>query len=184
MALVDRGTGPLRVGGRQGVRPLIAAIEQFSSEGGMLPEQIWDAPDLPGQGMFLGRPSGAAMPLAWAHAEYIKLLRSCEDGEVFDRVGPVHSRYGGARRDLPIEICKRGHLLTQIAMGKNYASCRVQSFPGGLDPGRLENAADNRVKIYGGVRLLRGYSDWPTGADRPGVYPVLAGRGPLGRQEL
>ena len=94
----------------------------------MLPEQIWDAPDLPGQGMYLGRPSGSAMPLAWAHAEYIKLLRSCEDGEVFDRVGPVHSRYGGARRDLPIEICKRGHLLTQIAMGKTMRVVECSPF--------------------------------------------------------
>jgi len=68
--------------------------------------------------MFLGRPSGAAMPLAWAHAEYLKLLRSREDGEVFDRVGPVYNRYCGVRRDLPIEICKRSHLLTQIARGK------------------------------------------------------------------
>jgi glucoamylase len=110
------------------IRPLIAAIEQFSSEGGMLPEQIWDAPDLPDSGMFLGRPSGAAMPLAWAHAEYIKLLRSCEDGEVFDRVGPVHSRYGGARRDLPIEICKRGHLLSQIARGKTMRVVECSPF--------------------------------------------------------
>ena len=100
------------------IRDLVLAIERFSSEGGMLPEQIWDAPDLPERGMFLGRPSGAAMPLAWAHAEYIKLLRSREDGEVFDRVGPVWSRYCGERRDLPIEICKRSHLLTRIARGK------------------------------------------------------------------
>ena len=58
------------------IQALVGAIEQFSSEGGMLPEQIWDAPDLPERGMFLGRPSGSAMPLAWAHSEYIKLLRS------------------------------------------------------------------------------------------------------------
>ena len=49
------------------------------------------------EGMLLGRPSGSAMPLAWAHAEYIKLLRSRQDGEVFDRVGPVWSRYGAPR---------------------------------------------------------------------------------------
>ena len=94
----------------------------------MLPEQIWDAPDLPERGMFLGRPSGSAMPLAWAHAEYIKLLRSREDGQVFDRVGPVWSRYGGARRSLPIEICKRSHLLTQIGAGKTMRIVECSPF--------------------------------------------------------
>ncbi len=82
------------------VRPMITAIESFTSEGGMLPEQIWDAPDLPERGMFLGRPSGSAMPLAWAHSEYIKLLRSCEDGAVFDLVEPVAKRYLHGKRSL------------------------------------------------------------------------------------
>ncbi len=100
------------------IQALVRAMEQFSSEGGMLPEQIWDAPDLPQAGMFLGRPSGSAMPLAWAHSEYIKLLRSRQDGEVFDRVGPVYNRYSAARRELPIEIFKRSHVLTKIAAGK------------------------------------------------------------------
>ena len=97
---------------------MITAIECFTSEGGMLPEQIWDAPDLPEMGMFLGRPSGSAMPLAWAHSEYIKLLRSCEDGAVFDRVEPVEDRYLHGKRNLPIEICKRDHLLASIAPGE------------------------------------------------------------------
>jgi glucoamylase len=112
----------------QDTRPLITAIEQFSSEGGMLPEQIWDAPDLPDSGMFLGRPSGSAMPLAWAHAEYIKLLRSIEDGEVFDRVGPVEARYCSGWRDLPVEICKRDHLLSRIAPGKTVRIIECSHF--------------------------------------------------------
>ena len=110
------------------IHRLVRAIEQFSSEGGMLPEQIWDAPDLPERGMFLGRPSGSAMPLAWAHAEYIKLLRSREDGEVFDLVGPVASRYRGGRGELDIEICKRSHLLTQIGRGKTMRIVECSPF--------------------------------------------------------
>ncbi len=86
------------------VRALITAIEKFSSQGGMLPEQVWDAPDLPASGMYLGKPAGSAMPLMWAHAEYIKLLRSVSDGEVFDLVPIVASRYRGqlARKDLEV----------------------------------------------------------------------------------
>jgi glucoamylase len=33
------------------------------------------------------------MPLAWAHAEYIKLVRSVSDGRVFDRLDVVADRY-------------------------------------------------------------------------------------------
>jgi glucoamylase len=33
------------------------------------------------------------MPLMWAHAEYIKLLRSVRDGKVFDLIPEVAARY-------------------------------------------------------------------------------------------
>ena len=49
-----------------------------------MPEQVWDAADIPERELFCGRPSGSAMPLVWAHAEHIKLLRSLRDGAVFD----------------------------------------------------------------------------------------------------
>ncbi len=75
------------------VKPLIKAYEQFSSVGGMLPEQVWDHADMPGEGMYEGRSAGSAQPLVWAHAEYLKLLRSVVDGEVFDRVPVVEERY-------------------------------------------------------------------------------------------
>jgi glucoamylase len=75
------------------VKPLIKALEAFASPGGMLPEQIWDAADIPEKGMYFGRPSGSAMPLVWAHAEYLKLLRSAHDGRVFDRIAVVEDRY-------------------------------------------------------------------------------------------
>jgi glucoamylase len=86
------------------VRPYIQAIEGFSSRGGMLPEQIWDAPDIPEVGLRLGKPTGAAMPLVWAHAEYVKLLRSVTDGQVFDRISVVAERYGAGKRPSPIEV--------------------------------------------------------------------------------
>lgn len=54
--------------------------------------------------MYFGKPTGAAMPLMWAHAEYVKLVRSAQNGEVFDRVPEVASRYRllGNRRGLEI----------------------------------------------------------------------------------
>jgi glucoamylase len=60
----------------------------------MLPEQVWDYGDIPSKGMYCGRPAGSAQPLVWAHAEYLKLLRSAADGRVFDRISVVEARYG------------------------------------------------------------------------------------------
>jgi glucoamylase len=37
----------------------------------MIPEQVWDAPDIPERFLFNGYPTGSGMPLVWAHSEYI-----------------------------------------------------------------------------------------------------------------
>jgi glucoamylase len=89
------------------VAPYLRALESFASPTGMLPEQIWDEAERPEQGLFLGGPTGAATPLMWAHAEYIKLLRSLSDGRPFDLIPPVYRRYVLDRSNcLPIEIWK------------------------------------------------------------------------------
>jgi glucoamylase len=54
---------------------------------------VWDAEDLPKRELFNGRPTGSGMPLAWAHAEYIKLLRSLEEGKVWDMPPQPVQRY-------------------------------------------------------------------------------------------
>ena len=74
---------------------LIEAIERFASPTGLLPEQVWDEPDRPEYFLYFGRATGAAMPLMWAHAEYIKLLRSVRDGAGFDFIPAVAARYQG-----------------------------------------------------------------------------------------
>jgi glucoamylase len=75
----------------------IRAMEGLASKTGLLPEQSWDEADLPEIFMWLGKPTGSAMPLMWAHAEYIKLLRSATDGKVYDSIPEVAQRYLGNR---------------------------------------------------------------------------------------
>jgi glucoamylase len=58
-----------------------------------LPEQVWDADDIPELELFRGKPTGSACPLVWAHAEYIKLRRSLRDGKVFDQPPQTSQRY-------------------------------------------------------------------------------------------
>ena len=68
-------------------------METLAGESGLLPEQIWDSADIPGRGLFIGHASGSASPLVWAHAEYLKLCRSLEDGAIFDRPTQTVQRY-------------------------------------------------------------------------------------------
>ncbi len=76
------------------ITALIKTYEGYATAGNMLPEQVWDEPDMPLRHLTYGGPAGSACPLVWAHAEYLKLLRSAVDGRVFDRIEPVFKRYG------------------------------------------------------------------------------------------
>ena len=77
-------------------------MEAFAGDGGLLPEQVWDADDIPERELFCGRPSGSAMPLVWAHAEHIKLLRSLRDGAVFDMPPQGVERYIKGKTGSPL----------------------------------------------------------------------------------
>ncbi|MFN8572426.1 MAG: glycoside hydrolase family 15 protein [Gemmatimonadaceae bacterium] len=89
----ERAHYELALGRLDRARDLGVVMRRQASDGGMLPEQVWDAPDLVDLELFTGRASGSAMPLAWAHAEYIKLLRSLRDGRVFDLPPAAATRY-------------------------------------------------------------------------------------------
>ena len=71
----------------------VISMEGFANESGLISEQVWDSPDIAEHQLFFGRPSGSAMPLVWAHAEYVKLRRSLEDGKVFDMPTHAFERY-------------------------------------------------------------------------------------------
>lgn len=89
----ERAHYELAAGRRVEAVRLLHALETFAGAGGMIPEQVWDADDIPERGLFMGRPSGSAMPLAWAHAEYLKLRRSIQDGRTFDQPSQTVERY-------------------------------------------------------------------------------------------
>src|SRR6202789_3097907 len=89
----ERAHYELAAGRPAEARRLLATLDDAASAGGLLPEQIWAGEDLPQRQLFLGRPSGSAMPLVWAHADHIKLLRSLRDGAVFDMPPQTFNRY-------------------------------------------------------------------------------------------
>ncbi len=109
--------------------PYIRDMETLASKTGLLPEQCWDAPDLPEAFLWRGRPTGSAMPLMWAHAEYVKLLRSAQDGKVFDCIPEVAARYLGDRSAVrPLEIWKPMRRISEVRYGYTFRIQRPSAF--------------------------------------------------------
>jgi glucoamylase len=103
------------------ISELIRTYEEFPSCGQLLPEQVWDEADRPERSLKKGQPAGSAVPLVWAHAEYLKLLRSAVDGKVFDRIDSVYQRYcdpeGRKKRRRNLEIYSLMRPIQAIAAG-------------------------------------------------------------------
>jgi glucoamylase len=103
------------------IAELIKTYERFATGGQMMPEQVWDEPNLSDTSLKLGQPAGSAVPLVWAHAEYLKLLRSAMDGKVFDRIDPVYERYcekkGRKKTRKDLEIYSQRRPIQRIPAG-------------------------------------------------------------------
>jgi len=73
----------------------VRGMERFANDGLLLPEQVWDGVGVNTTRQYrTGQGTDSATPLAWSHAEYLKLLRSLADRAVWDRYAPVAERYG------------------------------------------------------------------------------------------
>ncbi|WP_126455000.1 glycoside hydrolase family 15 protein [Sulfuriflexus mobilis] len=75
--------------------PYLQTMAAMAGQAGMLPEQVWDSEAISAHHLYPGRPTGSAMPLAWSHAEYIKLACSILEGRPVDRPESLWARYRG-----------------------------------------------------------------------------------------
>jgi glucoamylase len=98
--------------------PFLQAMSNMCGRGGMLPEQVWDRQALAPRGLHPGKPTGSAMPLAWAHAEFIKLAHSWAIGHPFDRPAAVWERYHGQRPAPEFAIWTANAPLTTLPAGR------------------------------------------------------------------
>ncbi len=109
-------------------RPLLHAMEKFSNATCLLPEQVWDEEDIPEARLHRGGPTGSANPLLWAHSEYLRLLRSCHDGKVFDEISEVVARYRDAKSDSKVEFWLPKHPIRQAVKGHTLRICAPEPF--------------------------------------------------------
>ncbi|MGZ9189016.1 MAG: hypothetical protein ACXW39_03025, partial [Nitrospira sp.] len=69
---------------------------RWSHDGLMLPEQVWDGVGSNATHNYtVGEGTNSATPLAWSHAEYVKLVRSLTDTNTWDSYSIVRTRYQG-----------------------------------------------------------------------------------------
>src|SRR6266513_2989155 len=145
-------------------KAFITAMEDFSNQGGMITEQIWDGPDLPSGHMKRGCPTGAAMPLCWSHAEYISLVRSRHDGVCLGCIEPAFQRYVlhpvQSNHEIwtlryPMRRVSRGKILRMIVAAQATV---VWSTDGGTRTNLLDTIHESRLNLW--------FADFPT-ADWP-----------------
>jgi len=89
----ERAHYELAAGRADQAEALLAVMENSTGASRLIPEQIWDTTDIPERELFMGKASGSACPLVWAHSEYIKLRRSLLDGTIFDQPPQTRERY-------------------------------------------------------------------------------------------
>ena len=114
----ERAHYQLQSGRRDEALLLLNAMEAMAGLGGMIPEQVWDSADIPDRRLFAGRPTGSAMPLAWAHAEHLKLRRSLHDGRIFDQPPQTVRRYLERNSRSNLAIWRFDHQRQFISQGE------------------------------------------------------------------
>jgi glucoamylase len=111
----ERGHYELQLG--RDPLPYLETMMRMSGPSGLLPEQVWDGPALPALGLEPGKPTGGAMPLVWAHAEFLKLLYAREQGRSLELLDAVEKHFGDGRpkngtwhwrADAPFDILPEG----------------------------------------------------------------------------
>ncbi len=72
----------------------VKGMELFANDGLMIPEQVFEGVGSNAPHDYaVGEGTDSATPLAWSHAEYIKLLRSLRDKTVWDRSNVAYAHF-------------------------------------------------------------------------------------------
>ncbi|WP_267643474.1 glycoside hydrolase family 15 protein [Haloarchaeobius amylolyticus] len=95
----ERGEYELRRGTASGdlaPQNLLETMAGFANSGRMIPEQVWDREYETEYGWEFGEGTGAATPLAWSMAQYIRLADSIDAGEPIETPRFIAERYIGS----------------------------------------------------------------------------------------
>ena len=100
----ERGEQALATGQASTAGTLLAAMDAMSSGVGLVPEQVWDAADVPASpygtdpttasiGFTDGRPDGSAAPLTWGAGAQVRLTADLSAGRALEQPTQTVDRY-------------------------------------------------------------------------------------------
>jgi glucoamylase len=90
----ERGEYDLAANNVFGAEAHLLAISRTSNDGDLLPEQVWDNQPPAGQpGFVSGTGTFSATPLAWTHAQFIRLAFDIAAGRLLEQPSIVAQRY-------------------------------------------------------------------------------------------
>lgn len=166
----ERAHYALALGDRRQAERLLDTMEGLAGEGGLLPEQSWDAPDIPERELYFGRPAGSAMPLVWAHAEYLKLVRSLAEEAVFDTPPQTVERYLEKGTGSNLVQWRFNHKVRELPRGRTLrlealAPAAIHWSPDGWRTLHDTGTQDSGLGVH--------YADLPTAALPPGSELVF-----------
>jgi glucoamylase len=91
----ERGEYQIAAGQLGDARRQISTMASATGPGAMLPEQVWDdQPPAGTAGFAPGTPTFSATPLAWTHAQFVRLAQNVAAGRVLEQPAIVAERYG------------------------------------------------------------------------------------------
>lgn len=167
----ERGHYELAAG--RDAQPFVEAMEGFASAHFLLPEQIWDGPERRDSRLFRGEATGSAMPLMWAHAEYIKLLRSIRDGRVFDRIEAVAERYSSrsARAGRERRVGRRDDAAARAGRVRTAGPLEIWKF--NRQVAAVPRGARLRIQAEASFELRWTADEWQSHTDAASIHTRL-----------
>jgi glucoamylase len=122
----ERGHLDLLSGGDASVQ--LRAMLAMRGRGGLLPEQVWDAGQLPWQNLRPGQPTRSAMPLAWAHSELVKLAVAVATGKPVELLALVADRYHAAVPASPSWFWRDASPVLALPAGRSLVVAEARQF--------------------------------------------------------
>ena len=119
---VERGEYDMVSGGTPSAASLVPSFSGFASGVGLLPEQVWELPNLTASpygtdpttasiGFVNGAAAGSAAPLTWSAGAYVRLMADLRAGRLLDTPAITTARYvTHTQGQTPIAITSPGNL--------------------------------------------------------------------------
>jgi glucoamylase len=100
----ERAEQDLQAGDPATASSLAVALQRMTWGLGYVPEQVWEDPDYPASpygadpttasiGFTNGQAAGSAAPLIWGQAQYVRLVRDLQTGNLLDQPSITRTRY-------------------------------------------------------------------------------------------